>query len=405
MRQIAVFIFALCMFTPVSAFAATAKTNTKTTVSATTTNQLATSTVVALQERVVALEKEIVSLREQLSSKNKPSKCPVLTNTLSYGSTDAGTGGEVTALQQYLATQPDIYPEALVTGFYGTATEAAVKKLQKKNSIVSMGDANTTGYGTVGPATRKVIGKDCPDPASPQPPVALQPYTPVAPTAPNTSTTTSPLCTVPAPTPTTPVIGSPDTQTLKFSTATRLLLQAPRILLVNEQTQPTVALYEFSDCEGDADQVCTTWVSGETPVAVSWTVSDPNKASISSSVGEQTTIMGRRTGAVDLRATYVRGSTTLMATTSILVVDSLSGLQTFTGESICVERNPQGGSAPTICALGIKTTDGNVYHVLFSSHEDQVLFGRNVTVQGILEPPPMNAQYKSSGTIIVYKVL
>jgi peptidoglycan hydrolase-like protein with peptidoglycan-binding domain len=62
-------------------------------------------------------------------------------------------GTEVTALQNYLASDRDLYPEGLVTGFYGTLTQRAVERFQCRHSIVCGGTLTTTGYGRVGPRT------------------------------------------------------------------------------------------------------------------------------------------------------------------------------------------------------------------------------------------------------------
>jgi len=45
------------------------------------------------------------------------------------------TGSSVTDLQTILKTDPNIYPEGLVTGYYGQLTESAVKRLQQKYGI------------------------------------------------------------------------------------------------------------------------------------------------------------------------------------------------------------------------------------------------------------------------------
>ena len=66
-------------------------------------------------------------------------------------------GSEVMALQTYLAKDPLLYPEAVISGYYGALTEAAVKRFQQKNGIVSSGTPTTTGYGTVGPKTRAAL--------------------------------------------------------------------------------------------------------------------------------------------------------------------------------------------------------------------------------------------------------
>jgi peptidoglycan hydrolase-like protein with peptidoglycan-binding domain len=75
-----------------------------------------------------------------------------VTKNLSPGS----RGQEVKALQSILVEQ-NIIPSKYVTGYYGKITETAVKSLQSKYNIVNYGTPSTTGYGAVGPKTRKVI--------------------------------------------------------------------------------------------------------------------------------------------------------------------------------------------------------------------------------------------------------
>ncbi len=65
-----------------------------------------------------------------------------------------GFGTDVSKLQEVLATMPDIYPEKLITGYFGVLTRQAVQRFQSKYNIVSTGDESTTGYGLVGPKTR-----------------------------------------------------------------------------------------------------------------------------------------------------------------------------------------------------------------------------------------------------------
>jgi len=61
------------------------------------------------------------------------------------------SGDDVTALQELLATDPEVYPEGLITGFYGPLTEQAVIRFQEKFGIESVG--------TVGPITRGTLNK------------------------------------------------------------------------------------------------------------------------------------------------------------------------------------------------------------------------------------------------------
>ena len=57
-------------------------------------------------------------------------------------------------LQELLASDPSIYPEGLITGYFGPLTEKAIQRFQSKNNIVSSGNPKSTGYGLVGPKTR-----------------------------------------------------------------------------------------------------------------------------------------------------------------------------------------------------------------------------------------------------------
>lgn len=66
-------------------------------------------------------------------------------------------GSEVTELQTFLATNPNIYPSALVTGYFGPLTQAGVQKFQVAEGIVSAGTPQTTGYGRVGPRTQAAL--------------------------------------------------------------------------------------------------------------------------------------------------------------------------------------------------------------------------------------------------------
>jgi peptidoglycan hydrolase-like protein with peptidoglycan-binding domain len=66
------------------------------------------------------------------------------------------TDGEVSKLQLFLKRTGDFtHPE--ITGYFGPATEMAVKKWQARNGVVSSGSPDTTGYGVVGPKTREVM--------------------------------------------------------------------------------------------------------------------------------------------------------------------------------------------------------------------------------------------------------
>ena len=59
------------------------------------------------------------------------------------------TGADVSSLQTFLAEDPSIYPQGLVTGYYGSLTAAAVSNFQARNNIAVVG--------VVGPITRAAI--------------------------------------------------------------------------------------------------------------------------------------------------------------------------------------------------------------------------------------------------------
>src|SRR3989344_5169845 len=50
------------------------------------------------------------------------------------------SGDDVKRLQEILSTDPEVYPEKLVTGFFGPATERAVKRLQKLMGVEQVGN-------------------------------------------------------------------------------------------------------------------------------------------------------------------------------------------------------------------------------------------------------------------------
>lgn len=68
-----------------------------------------------------------------------------LTSTLRVGT----RGTEVSALQQFLRSDPTVYPQGLVTGYFGALTKAAVQRFQATHGL--------SADGIVGPMTRAEI--------------------------------------------------------------------------------------------------------------------------------------------------------------------------------------------------------------------------------------------------------
>ena len=84
-------------------------------------------------------------------------QCPLFKRTLKRGFKDRADSHEVKILQEFLARFPEIYPEGLVTGYFGILTERATRRFQTRQRIIDYGEPETTGFGVVGPRTRAAI--------------------------------------------------------------------------------------------------------------------------------------------------------------------------------------------------------------------------------------------------------
>ena len=74
-----------------------------------------------------------VFLLAQSSQQN--TSVPEFTRSLSLGM----QGNDIKSLQEFLAREPNIYPEGLTTGYFGVKTQTAVKKWQQKYGIEAVG--------------------------------------------------------------------------------------------------------------------------------------------------------------------------------------------------------------------------------------------------------------------------
>jgi len=92
-----------------------------------------------LKTQIEALIVKIESLKQARLEARKASKeikeTLKLIRYLRYGM----SGEDVTLLQEVLATDPDVYPEGLVTGYFGPLTRNAVKRFQKIAGIEQVG--------------------------------------------------------------------------------------------------------------------------------------------------------------------------------------------------------------------------------------------------------------------------
>jgi len=105
-----------------------------------------------LQQQILVLKRQIAQLQLQIAlqtTNQSNQNCSfVFGQDLYYGMTSS----EIKCLQQFLANLgSNIYPEKLITGYYGTLTKAAVQRYQALKGIIA------TGY--FGPLTRAVANK------------------------------------------------------------------------------------------------------------------------------------------------------------------------------------------------------------------------------------------------------
>lgn len=126
------------------------------------------ATVDELSAKLASLLAQVEQVRTELAAAQAAAKanaattpgalCVQLTRTLALGSTDATSAGEVSMLQKVLAEDAALYPEGKVTGYFGVATQAAVKRLQVREGIVPPG---SPAPGSVGFLTRTFFSSRC----------------------------------------------------------------------------------------------------------------------------------------------------------------------------------------------------------------------------------------------------
>lgn len=109
--------------------------------------------LIALPLFATAQTEPAVSITNQFTTTaSTQSGCVDLQNNMGYQSRDISTNGEVSSLQDFLASNNYLASEP--TGYFGSMTTVAVKKFQ---SAVGIADSATLGYGGAGPLTRGKI--------------------------------------------------------------------------------------------------------------------------------------------------------------------------------------------------------------------------------------------------------
>jgi len=84
-------------------------------------------------------------------------------NFLNQNGYDRGSRGDGVKLVQGFLVSENLLTGDSATGYYGEQTEKAVREWQKRENIVSSGDARSTGWGMIGKRTRAAMHKRCND--------------------------------------------------------------------------------------------------------------------------------------------------------------------------------------------------------------------------------------------------
>jgi peptidoglycan hydrolase-like protein with peptidoglycan-binding domain len=114
--------------------------------------------ITALQAQITALNVQIAQFKVQAEALRQAQSAVKETQKEVKGTVKLlkklgpGMSGEdIARLQEFLATDPDIYPEGLISSYFGKLTEKAVKKLQKKLCLEEVG--------SIGPQTMRRINE------------------------------------------------------------------------------------------------------------------------------------------------------------------------------------------------------------------------------------------------------
>lgn len=134
-------------------------------------------------QKVAELKGAVAELQQKIAQKiagERPAVSALFSKDLGRGQRN----NDILRLQALLASDKEVYPEGIVSGYYGPKTEAAVRRFQLKYGVIT--NPGDLGNGRVGPKTRaklaEVFGKaPAPAPSPIPPPVAPAPVPPPAP--------------------------------------------------------------------------------------------------------------------------------------------------------------------------------------------------------------------------------
>lgn len=105
---------------------------------ATTATTTTTTSVTVMLERIKTLMAQLEELKKQLATVRGEVQA-----TLKDGIPEGTNSEDMKKIQELLATDPSIYPEGKVTGYYGPLTKEALKRFQKRHELEVTGSVDT----------------------------------------------------------------------------------------------------------------------------------------------------------------------------------------------------------------------------------------------------------------------
>jgi len=125
-----------------------------------TATSTAADLMASLRAQMNSLLAQIATLQAQLQAINETKKQIQTTQQEIKGTLcltaqlrEGMTGDEIKTLQEILATDSDIYPQGIISGYFGKLTKQALIRFQLKHGV--------EGVGETGPQTRKILNAFC----------------------------------------------------------------------------------------------------------------------------------------------------------------------------------------------------------------------------------------------------
>ncbi|MFA5746963.1 MAG: peptidoglycan-binding domain-containing protein [Candidatus Paceibacterota bacterium] len=119
-------------------------------ISASSTTSIA-SLIVQLRQKIAELSSQIDQLKNSDAVKDAKQDIKAFSLQIKNQLKQGVSSEDVRLLQEFLASDPEIYPEGKITGYFGQATKKAVQRFQRKFCISAVGN--------VGPQTMQKINE------------------------------------------------------------------------------------------------------------------------------------------------------------------------------------------------------------------------------------------------------